>query len=166
MKIRFDLFELKSFNLNKEINSLYNAKKIKDLKDNIILKDLRNKIKHLKELKTIEEITYKMKNCHKLAYDKENIVKKIYEKCYGKSINDLYSIINYDNQNSITMYQLGINSRSRLIFVVVNEIIYPLIFDLRHCIDPSKKKNHDNNSKQEKEEWDFNDLKKEIEKNK
>ena len=54
--------------------------------------------------------------------------------------------------SELNIFQLRINTRSRIICLFFEDIIYPIIFDLKHVFYPIQDHKFDNNYKHENED--------------
>lgn len=167
MTINFDLLKFHSFNYSKKYNNLWLKNKIKDIEEKIIKNDFYNKINFLIVSKNNSKKIqfHKLNNYHLIHENIKVIIFNIIKTCHPNLYLDIFCKISEDIKiKDIPVIQFEINSRSRCIALIdkKNKVLYPLLFDLKHCFHKIKDKVFDNNAKQEKHEWNFKSRQQEI----
>lgn len=166
MKVNLSLLEFCSFNYDSRYNNLWLKNKLENIKTKIIEKDFCGKIRFLNQKKNFNIIDIKaLGNYHHFDKNEKNKLFEIIEVCYPNLYNDIFNISSEDKKiHEIKIIQFKINSRSRCVALINNEIMYTLLFDLKHYFYEFNKKTFDNNARQEKEEWDFKKYQEDIKK--
>lgn len=164
MKLELNLLKFHSFYYDKRYNNLWLKNKVKEIETKLIKKYFYGKIDFLLSKKdfAIQDLKF-FGNFHSFGKNEKNMLFIIIEKCHPNLYNDIFNILSEDKKiDDIEILQFRITGRSRCVALINNEIMYPLLFDLKHCFYEYSKREFDNNKKQEKEEWDLKEKQEEI----
>lgn len=154
MIINLCYLKFHSFKYDSDYNNQW--KNSKEVSSKIINKDTKNQFCHIKH--EINNITSLLSSKNNHWLDQEHKIKlfKIIKSCHPNLNENLEQSFLIKNKISeLNIFQLRINKRSRIICLFFEDIIYPLIFDLKHVFYPIKDYNFDNNYKHENKDWDF-----------
>ncbi|WP_027123705.1 hypothetical protein [Mycoplasmoides pirum] len=157
MEIRFNLLQFHSFKKNKEFNNYVYIKKF-DF-DNLFYKELVDQLKIIKKYSSLDKLVgAKLKSIHELNNVDINNLQNIIKSEYKQLNENILQMTENVEKDSYKYFQMPLNDRSRLMCLYLNNIAYPLIFDLKHCVHKVKEdKNYhfQNHSKYEKDPWNF-----------
>lgn len=158
--INLRFLQFKSFKLNKKINNLIEKNSKNTLKEEIIKKNLYEKFKHI-----YFHVGPQHLNCKKFHQYGENetfLFWKILKNCHPDTYDDIHeSFFQNAKRSDVKIFQFHVNQRVRCVFFVINDVIYPILLDLKHCICPSKY-NFDNNINHEDKPWSFENEKEQL----
>lgn len=161
MDINLDYLKFHSFKYNSQYNNQW--KNSKEVSSKIINEDTKNQFCHIK--REINNITSLLSSKNNHWLDQEHKIKlfKIIKSCHPNLNENLEQSFLIKNKISeLNIFQLRINKRSRIICLFFEDIIYPLIFDLKHVFYQMKNYNFDNNCKHENKDWDFKETQNSI----
>ena len=165
MIINLDYLKFHSFKYDSRYNNQW--KNPNEVCSKIINNDTQKTLCHIKcEINNITSLL-SLKNNHWLDEEHKLKLFKIIKKCHPNLNDNLEQRFLINNKISeLNIFQLRINTRSRIICLFFKNIIYPLIFDLKHVFYPIQDHKFDNNYKHENKDWDFklkqNQIKKQL----
>lgn len=163
MIINLDYLKFHSFKYDSQYNNQW--KNPNEVCSKIVNNDTQKTLRHIKcEINSITSLL-SLKNNHWLDEEHKFKLFKIIEKCHPNLNDNLEQKFLIKNKISeLNIFQLRINTRSRIICLFFEDIIYPLIFDLKHVFYPIQDHKFDNNYKHENKDWDFKSKQNQIKK--
>ncbi len=130
MIINLDYLKFHSFKYDSEYNNQW--KNSNEVCSKIVNKDTQKTLCHIKcEINNTNALLL-LKNNH--WYDEEHKLKlfKIIKKCHPNlNVNLEQKFLTKNKISELNIFQLCINKRSRIICLFFEDIIYPIIFDLK-----------------------------------
>lgn len=154
LDLNLDLLKFHSFKMNNVTHNLTNFKteNFNEFEKKIFSKD-RKSLSYVINYELMEQ--NKGNHKHKIkGINREkliNIIEKKHENLYSDLLQK-----SEDDLLNLNFYSCKIGKKERLIYMIKDEVFYPILFDLNHVIYEDKNKNHDNNiGRKNINVWDF-----------